>query len=106
MSAFPAFASPYSSVRAWLAALDRLDALDPQVIVPSHGRFVDRAQIAKYRDYLRAVQSRTRELKQEGKSSDDAAQTIQAELQARFDGMAQPARIAGAVKAAYAEASR
>ena len=26
MSAFPAFASPYSSVRAWLAALDRLAA--------------------------------------------------------------------------------
>lgn len=106
MSAFPAFASPYSSVRAWLAALDRLEALDPQVIVPSHGRLVDQAAIAKYREYLQAVQSRTRDLKAQGKTIDEAAQIVQTELQARFSGMAQPARIAGAARAAYSEESR
>jgi glyoxylase-like metal-dependent hydrolase (beta-lactamase superfamily II) len=106
MPAFPAFASPYSSVASWLSALDRLAALGPQVIVPSHGRLVDQTAITRYRDYLGAVQSRTRELKQQGKSSDDAAAVVQAELQARFSDMAQPARIAGAVKAAYGEASR
>jgi hypothetical protein len=52
------------------------------------------------------VQSRTRELAQEGKPVDEVVETLQAELQAKFSGMAQPARIAGAVKAAYAEASR
>lgn len=103
MSAFPAFASPYSSVQAWLAALDQLEALRPQVIVPSHGRLVDQSAIATYRSYLRAVQSRTRELKQQGKSIDEAAQTVQTELQPRFPGMAQPARIAGAARAAYGE---
>ena len=103
MSALPAFASPYSSVRAWLAALDRLDAMHPQVIVPSHGRLVDASAIAKYREYLHAVQSRARELKQQGKSADEAAQIIQAELQKRFADMAQPSRIAGAAKAAYVE---
>lgn len=103
MPAFPAFASPYSSVRAWLTALDRLDALNPQAIVPSHGRLVDRAQIARYREYLNAVESRTRELKQQGRTSDEAAQAVQTELQAKYAGMAQPARIAGAVKAAYGE---
>ena len=106
MSAFPAFASPYSSVRAWLAALDRLEALNPGVIVPSHGRLVDRSAIDRYRDYLRAVASRTRELKQQGKSADEAASIVQTELQERFAGMAQPARIAGAVKAAYGESPR
>ena len=106
MSAFPAFASPYSSVRAWLAALDRLDALNPQVIVPSHGRRVDQAEIGNYREYLQAIQARTRELKQQGKSINEAAQMIQTELQARFSGMAQPARIGGAVRAAYSEESR
>ncbi len=104
MSAFPAFASPYSSVRAWLAALDRLEAMKPRVIVPSHGRLVDPSGIARYREYLRAVQTRAAELKRAGKSADDAAQIVQAELQAKFTGMAQPARIAGAAKAAYAEA--
>ena len=106
MSAFPAFASPYSSVRAWLVALDRLDALNPQVIVPSHGKLGEKAAIDKYREYLQAVQSRTRELKRQGTSIDDAAQIVQTELQARFSGMAQPARIAGAARAAYSEESR
>lgn len=106
MSALPAFASPYSSVRAWLAALDRLEALNPEVIVPSHGRLVDKPAIENYREYLRAVQSRTREVRQQGKSIDETAQILQAELQARFAGMAQPARIGGAVRAAYREASR
>jgi glyoxylase-like metal-dependent hydrolase (beta-lactamase superfamily II) len=46
MSAFPAFASPYSSVRAWLAAMDRLEMMKPKVIVPSHGRLVDAGAIA------------------------------------------------------------
>ena len=103
MSAFPAFASPYSSVRAWLAALDRLDAMKPQVIVPSHGRLVDASAIAKYREYLRAVQARVSELKQQGKSADETAQIVQSELQAKFSDMAQPARIGAAAKAAYAE---
>jgi glyoxylase-like metal-dependent hydrolase (beta-lactamase superfamily II) len=102
MSAFPAFASPYSSVRAWLAALDRLERLHARVIVPSHGRVADASDLARYRDYLRAVQSRVAELKRAGKTADDAAQILQPELAARF-GMAQPARIAGAVKAAFNE---
>ena len=103
MSAFPAFASPYSSVRAWLAALNRLEALNPEAIVPSHGRLGDKTAIGKYREYLQEVQSRVRELKRQGKSIDDAAQIVQTELQARFSGMAQPARIAGAARAAYSE---
>ncbi len=105
MSAFPAFASPYSSVRAWLAALDRLEAMRPRVIVPSHGRLVDLAAIATYRAYLTAVQARATDLKRQGKSADEASQMIQAELQTRFAGMAQPARIAAAARAAYQEAN-
>ena len=37
MRAQPAFASPHSNLRQWLESLDRLEALKPAVIVPSHG---------------------------------------------------------------------
>jgi len=104
MSAFPAFASPYSSVRAWLVALDRLEAMKPATIVPSHGRLVDASMIGIYREYLRGVQARSRDLKQAGRSADEAAATIQAEMQQKFPGMAQPARVGAAVQAAYKEA--
>ena len=103
MSAFPAFASPYSSVRVWLAALDRLQSMKPTTIVPSHGRLVDASMIATYRDYLRGVQVRARELKQAGKSADEAGATIQTEMQQKFPDMPQPARVPAAVQSAYRE---
>jgi glyoxylase-like metal-dependent hydrolase (beta-lactamase superfamily II) len=104
MSAFPALASPYSSVATWLGALDRIDAMKPDTVVPSHGRLVDAAQIAVYRDYFRTVQTRARELKRAGRTADDTAATIQAEVGQRFSAMAQPARIGAAAQAAYKEA--
>src|SRR4051812_33305559 len=41
MKAQPAFASPYSSIRQWFASLERLEALKPAVVVPSHGPLGD-----------------------------------------------------------------
>jgi glyoxylase-like metal-dependent hydrolase (beta-lactamase superfamily II) len=73
---FVAFASPYSSVKAWIGALDRLAPLDPSRIVPSHGEMGSAVLIAQDRAYLAAVQTRTRELKAEGKSADDAVTII------------------------------
>jgi glyoxylase-like metal-dependent hydrolase (beta-lactamase superfamily II) len=104
MSAFPAFASPYSSVAVWLTALNRIDTMRPATIVPSHGRIVDASMIATYREYLSGVQTRTRELKRAGRSADEAAATIQTEMQQKFPSMAQPARVGPAVQAAYKEA--
>jgi hypothetical protein len=77
--------------------------MKPRVIVPSHGRLVDAAMIARYREYLHTVQTRVGDLKRQGKTSDEASQVVQAELQAKYPDMAQPARIAGAAKAAYSE---
>ncbi len=104
MKAFPAIASPYSSVRAWLAALDQLGAMKPKIVVPSHGPMGDTAFIVRYRDYFRTLQNRVRDLKAHGKSVDEAAQTIQAEMQAKYPDMAQSARVAAAVQIAYKEA--
>ena len=55
MKAQPAFASPYSSLQQWLASLDRLEALNPAVVVPSHGPLGDAGFIAGYRNYLKEV---------------------------------------------------
>ncbi len=103
MKAFPAIASPYSSVQAWLTALDRLDAMKAKTVVPSHDEMGDATIIVRYRDYFRTLQTRTRELKASGKSSDEAGRTIQAEMQSKYPDMAQPARVAAAVAIAYKE---
>ena len=97
-------ASPTSSIAAWIATLDELDALGPAVVVPSHGKVGDAALIAKDRDYLKAVQARVRELKAQGKSADDTAQVVATDIQARFSDWTAPMRIGAAARAAYAEA--
>jgi len=78
--------------------------LQPVVVVPSHGGIGDRSLIVKDRDYLKAVQTRAGELKAQGKSADEVAQTVTTEIQAKFPDWTAPMRIGAAARAAYAEA--
>jgi len=102
MKAQPAFASPYSSLRQWLASLDALEALKPVLIVPSHGPNGDEtAFITGYRAYLSEVRDRTAAEKKAGRSVDQAVEAVTAALVARYPDRG---RLAGAIKVAYAEA--
>jgi glyoxylase-like metal-dependent hydrolase (beta-lactamase superfamily II) len=102
-AAFPAFVSPYASGKTWLTSLDRLDAMHPVTIVPSHGQMGDAAMIGEWRNYFTALQARVRELKGQGKSVDEADKLATAEFTAKYPNWAAPVRISGAVKAFYAE---
>jgi glyoxylase-like metal-dependent hydrolase (beta-lactamase superfamily II) len=97
-------ANQTSSIRTWLATLDELESLHPTSVVPSHGGIGDATLIARDRDYLRMVQTRAGELKAQGKSADETAQTVTTEVQAKFPDWTQPPRIGAAARAAYAEA--
>lgn len=101
MKAQPAFASPYSSMQQWFASLDRLEALKPAVVVPSHGPLGDAGFITGYRNYLKEVQERTSAEKKAGRSADAAVQQVSAAMADRYPDRG---RLAGAIKAAYAAA--
>ena len=101
MKAQPAFASPYSSIRQWFASLDRLEALKPVVVVPSHGPVGDAGFITGYRSYLKEVLERTTAEKKAGRSADAAVQDVTAAMVDRYPDRG---RLAGAIKAAYAAA--
>jgi glyoxylase-like metal-dependent hydrolase (beta-lactamase superfamily II) len=102
MRAQPAFASIHSSRRNWLASLDRLEALKPVIIVPSHGPTGDGTVfIGGYRAYLVEVRDRTESEKRAGRSVDEAVASVTA---AFGDRAPDKARLAGAIKAAYTEA--
>jgi glyoxylase-like metal-dependent hydrolase (beta-lactamase superfamily II) len=101
---FVALASPYSSVKAWLADFDQLAPLQPAKVVPSHGPIGDASMIAEQRTMMTAIQSRAIELKREGKSADETAQTVQAEFQAKYPGWAVPGRVGLIARTAYTEA--
>ena len=102
MRAQPAFASPHSSLKHWMASLDQLEALKPATIVPSHGPAGDGVGfITGYRTYLTDVRERTVAEKQAGRSVDEAVTAVTA---AFGDRAPDKARLAGAIRAAYAEA--
>ena len=102
MRAQPAFASPHSSLQRWLASLDKLEAFQPAIIVPSHGPTGEGiAFIAGYRAYLTEVRDRTAAEKRAGQTVDQAVNTVTA---AFGDRAPDKARLAGAIRAAYAEA--
>jgi glyoxylase-like metal-dependent hydrolase (beta-lactamase superfamily II) len=103
MRAQPAFASPHSSLKQWMASLDKLESLNPAIIVPSHGPTGESIGFTTgYRSYLAELRDRTAAEKRAGQSVDQAVATITAVF---GDRAPDKARLAGAIRAAYAEAN-
>lgn len=98
----PAFANPSATIAHWLQSLDRLEALHAQRIVPSHGPIGGAEIISGYRSYLTRIRDRTAELRRAGKSADEAVQLVSDEMSAAYPDRN---RLAGAIRAAYAEAT-
>lgn len=65
-----------TQVEPWIAALDRLIALDVAVVVPGHGPITDRSGLVGLRDYLRFFLAEARARFDAGLSFDDAARDI------------------------------
>jgi glyoxylase-like metal-dependent hydrolase (beta-lactamase superfamily II) len=97
-------ASPMASIKLWLVTLDQLAAMRPVKVVPSHGDLGDATLITRDREYLQAVQTRVGEMKKQGKSVDDAIQSIVAEIAPKYPEWGNPMGAAATVRAAYAEA--
>jgi glyoxylase-like metal-dependent hydrolase (beta-lactamase superfamily II) len=101
--AFAAPSTPQSRLKNWLAGLDRMEALKPAKVVPSHGEMGDASVISAYREYLLALEARVRELKGQNKSADEVAQATEAEFKAKYPNWTAPARVGTAAKAIYAQ---
>lgn len=93
-----------SSVKAWLAAFDAFEAMKPRTIVPAHGPVGEGSLIPTQREVMHTIQARARELKAQGRSADEAATTVQKELQAKHPTWGRANGVAAAARAAYAEA--
>ena len=73
-------AGPVSSMKAWLAAFDAFEKLKPARVVPAHGAVGPGTLVAANRTWVTQVRDRALALKKEGKSVDESATTVQAEL--------------------------
>jgi glyoxylase-like metal-dependent hydrolase (beta-lactamase superfamily II) len=104
-TSFVAANAMFSSMRAWLAACDALEAMKPKTVVPSHGAIGDGSLVPTLKTVLLAIQSRARELKAQGKPVDEVATTVQMEMQAKYPTWARVNGAGALARSAYNEAS-
>lgn len=100
---FPIFPDKDASGKNWLTILNRFEALQPLKVVPGHGEVGDAALVTAEQSYLKALRSRTTELKTQGKSPKEAAESLTAEFKAKYPNWDNPGWIADAVERFYSE---
>jgi glyoxylase-like metal-dependent hydrolase (beta-lactamase superfamily II) len=97
----PSFTNPAATITHWLDSLEALEAMNPNVIVPSHGPFGGLEIIQGYRGYLTRIRDRAAELKSSGKTQDETVHIVTDEMAANHPDRN---RLASAIRAGYAEA--
>ena len=78
------FTSAPTNASTWLASLDRLMALRPRHVVPSHGPLGDASMIEKYRVFMAAARDRVSALKEQRHTADQTASIVSTELAANY----------------------
>ena len=86
----------------WLAVLERLEALEPEVVVPGHGDIGGVEVIATAREYMTLLRDETRQLRESGVSVEDAVAQLDASMQALHPDWAQPEWVGFGVRHFYA----
>jgi glyoxylase-like metal-dependent hydrolase (beta-lactamase superfamily II) len=100
MKAQPSLMSSKTSIAQWMKSLDAFEALNPAVVVPSHGPVGQGDGLIRgYRDYLKEVAERTAAARAAGKGADEAVAAVTEAMAARYP---DKTRLAGAVRVAYA----
>lgn len=100
MKAAPAVGTG-STFATWIASQDRFEALKPVRVVPSHGPIGDATMLATNKRFLTTVQARAAELKKAGKTADETLAALQPEFEPMYG---TSPRVAGTIRAAYAQA--
>lgn len=86
----------------WIATLDALSALEPEVVVPGHGEVTGSMLIREVRDYLAYVRDEVARSRTDGVEVDAAAAEIERAARARWSTWGEPEWIGFAVRALYA----
>jgi len=60
----------------WIDSLERVEAMDFDVLVPGHGPLGNKASVAMFREYLQDLRDEVTKLAGEGKSVDDAKRLV------------------------------
>jgi glyoxylase-like metal-dependent hydrolase (beta-lactamase superfamily II) len=86
----------------WIAVLERLERLEPKVVVPGHGEVGDAGVIATAREYIQQLRSETRRLAAEGLELEAIVTEVDRSMRELHPDWAQPEWIGFGVRAFHA----
>jgi glyoxylase-like metal-dependent hydrolase (beta-lactamase superfamily II) len=85
----------------WIAVLDRLEGLAPEIVVPGHGGVGGSSLVREVRNYLAALRDEVRELKSSGVPVDAAVEQLDARMRSLHPDWMQPEWIGFGVRHFY-----
>ncbi len=87
-------------VANWIRALERIEEMDPEVIVPGHGPMTDKHGVGRLKDYFVALSAEVEKRFEAGMGPFEAARDVELE---GFDQWGDPERLAVNVDSLYRE---
>lgn len=93
----------FSSVKNWIAILDKMEALKPSFVAPDHGPLGDGSIIGQDRAFFVDLQNHALELKKQGTPVEDAARMVTAEFKAKYAGWDNMNAVGNGVRHVYEE---
>jgi glyoxylase-like metal-dependent hydrolase (beta-lactamase superfamily II) len=101
---FPIMADSDSSGTNWIQTLERLEKLDPAIVVPGHGEVGNVALIESMHEYLVFVRNRVQEMKSQGISVTEVETKLDPEVRAKYKDWDNPQWIKNAIDNFYSSA--
>ena len=92
-----------TTIKGWIAALDRVAELKPALILPDHSPPGDSSMFAEQRAYMVDLLAQTQAAKSQGKSAEDVVRVVAAEFQTKYTGWLRPGNLTRAITMAYKE---
>lgn len=99
----PNFTCATCNPRQWVAVLDQVAKLHPQIIIPDHGGFGGESLIAQDRAFLMDLQTRAAQLKAQGVPVAQAGRQIQVEFMQKYPAWQTLRNLPHSVQQVYAE---
>jgi glyoxylase-like metal-dependent hydrolase (beta-lactamase superfamily II) len=92
-----------STIKSWLAVLDKTAELKPSLILPDHSPPGDAGMIGEQRAFMVDLLERAKAIKGEGKSVEEATRQLTTEFAAKYPGWLRPGNMNRAAPQAYKE---
>lgn len=103
---FPIMPDADANGSHWIKILEKLEALEPTIVVPGHGEVGDASLIAAMKQYLVSLRESVRELHGRGKSAEEIESVLTDEFQKKYSHWDNPNWLKNAIQNFLAELKR